>query len=310
VRLEFINPQRVLGLETQERRDGLRGGRPGNLLIKGDEIMKRVVPMMGMLLVAVLLAWPTAGKAEMYVEGYVGINFAAPIGKELDMASPGSALSPRGWWGSGDFTGHVNPAFLGGAKLGYWFVKEGFLGYNYPDWAKYFGVYFDLSYHKLPLRHQDFTVRQFAPLPVATYVNNNISMNGTVLTLAFMFAGRYGFLPDSEVPFGRLQPYLAVGPAILISSQRPTVQVNVAGLPFGAGMESAYKTSTNVALAVETGVRYLALKNVSLDLSFKYRYAQPHYRFDFHDNLARTFDVTYNPTYHFFSLQLGAAYHF
>ncbi len=266
--------------------------------------------MVALLLVAALLVWPTAGKAEMYVEGYMGASFASPVGEELDIATPGSALNPLGWWGSGDFPGYVDAAFQGGGKLGYWFVKEGFLGYNYPDWAKYFGVYFDLSYHRIPVRRDDLAFQRFQPLPVINFINNNISMDGTALTLAFMFAGRYGFLPDSEVPFGRLQPYVAVGPAILISSQRPTIHLNRAGDSSGFGMDSRYQTSTNVALAVETGLRYLAFKNVSLDLSFKYRFAQPQYRFEMIDSLAEHYNVDYNPTYHLFSVQVGAAYHF
>ena len=37
----------------------------------------------------------------------------------------------------------------GGVKLGTWFVREGTLGFDYPDWMKYLGFYLDFKVHRL-----------------------------------------------------------------------------------------------------------------------------------------------------------------
>lgn len=160
--------------------------------------------------------------------------------------------------------------FQGGLKFGYWFTPYGTYAISgMPDWMKYFGVYTDFSYHKLNLNDED--------------------IKGSLSTLAFMFAGRYGFLPDSDVPFGRLQPYVAVGPAVFFSSQK-----------FGP---VSYQDSTDLGLAVETGLRVFVLKNVSLEASFKYRYFTPKY-----SNVVP--GITVKPDFSMYSGQFGVAYHF
>jgi opacity protein-like surface antigen len=180
-------------------------------------------------------------------------------------------------------SGGMNPYFLGGLKFGYWFTPYGTYAIGgMPDWMKYFGFYTDFSYHRLDFGNnvRDFGGNIF-----------NVDVNASLATWAFMFAGRYGFLPDSIVPFGRLQPYVAVGPALFFSSQKLTA----------GGFTDGYKDSTDLGLAVETGLRYFFNKSVSVEASFKYRYFNPSYSIG---------DFNHKPDYNLFSGQLGAAYHF
>ena len=261
-----------------------------------------------LFLAAALLVPPVGAKAEMYVEAYLGGSLAASEPFNFG-ATPASFYTYRA-----RVPGRYDPAVLGGLKIGTWFVKEGFLGFNYPDWMKYLGFYLDFSYHRLNLGQQQTSYRDVFGRGV-NQGQLNFSSEGTAATLAFMFAGRYGLFPDSEVPFGRLQPYLAVGPALLFTSQRPRFSFTSFTGPFltdDADLES--KSATTLALAVETGLRWMALKNVSIDASFKYRFAEPSFTYTVSPGANEFFvashEVTMNQTYHLFSFQLGAAYHF
>lgn len=96
--------------------------------------------------------------------------------------------------------GNIDPAVVGGLKVATWFVKEGFLGMNYPDWIKDLGFYLDFSYHRLNFSQVTGIWRN--PTVPESFLDT-FSSKGNAVTLAFMFAARYGFFPDSEVPFGR-----------------------------------------------------------------------------------------------------------
>ncbi len=259
--------------------------------------------LLAFLALAGLLFSARPARAEMYVEAYLGGNFA---GSASDAIS-GNWFDPTG---GGPFSfksaGHIDPAVMGGLKIGTWFVKEGFLGMNYPDWMKYLGFCLDFSYHRLNFRHGKGTWNNST---VPETFTDTFSTEGTAATLAFMFAARYGFFPDSEVPFGRLQPYVAVGPAILFSTQQPaffSVPDTTAW-----SLKAPSRSSADPALAVEAGLRWMALKNVSLDASFKYRYANPSYSYSgVVDSLGAVNSFNFSPTYNLFSFQVGAAYHF
>jgi len=299
--------------------------------------MKRrtVYVVFGLFLAVALVALAAPASAEMYVEGYLGGTAAANMGQALTIQDiPGLGKNGITQDNHLQFPGTSDATVLGGLKLGTWFVKEGFAGYSgYPDWMKYFGFYTDFSFQRLEMRGQTISGTTNTPgvlnspggpfVAGASWVNPNagqITSEGSLATWAFMFAARYGFLPDSEVPFGRLQPYVAVGPAVMFSSMSPKIATTFVGGVVVPGflcsqISGGSQASTNIGLAADAGIRIMALKNVSIDLSFKYRYAQPSYTFSGIDgstanslNGPATFKL--NPVYSLFSGQLGVAYHF
>lgn len=291
--------------------------------------------VLGTVALAIALAvLPGAAKAEMYMEAYIGAAAATPIGQTTTSVDQ-PPFNPNGSFQLEQHSsaGVVNnPVVLGGAKLGTWFVKEGFLGYSgYPNWMKYLGFYTDISYQRISVRDQAASGTHYITLPTAgglatfTATDSGYTMSeGMALTWAFMFAARYGFLQDSEVPFGRLQPYVAVGPAVMFTTLQPktytqyTSAPGIAGLPKnlvvgGTATQSSEPSETDavVALAVDAGIRYMVLKNVSIDLSFKYRYACPSFEFSHLDRTTNNLiQFTRNPVYNLFSGQVGVAYHF
>ena len=267
------------------------------------------------VLISIIILPAAPAWAEMYVEGYLG--GVQPADAPFDLHTNANTSTTTATTVGGITTtifnnffstashraGAVDPAVMGGVKLGTWFVKGGFAGWSgYPEWAKHFGFYLDFDYHLLNYAGQNAgtdttttlssrVLRQITvvqpPFTISDVTTNStltsntgssfFYSHGTAATLAFMFAGRYGFLPDAEVPFGRLQPYVAVGPGILFSSQNPKLIYqdsfgNTRGFSYGG------RNSVDRCLAVDAGIRYMALANVSIDIFFKYRLAEPEYK--------------------------------
>jgi hypothetical protein len=214
--------------------------------------MKKKGYVLGMAVVlAALLALPGVGQSAMWVGAEIGGNF--PLSSTVKIGNVDLE----------DFT--FNASVIGGAIIGYDFVNSGFGAYNWPDWMRYFSFATDITYNRLNTPSSQTVNVNVGGATVPATVGR---FKGYELCWTFLFMAHYGFFPDSEVPTGRVVPYLGVGPAILWT-----------GLDSGnVGVGNA--SSTNIALVVEPGIRWMCLKNVSIDTALRYRYASPSWEFN------------------------------
>jgi len=217
--------------------------------------MKKKTYVLGVAVVlAGLLALSGVAQSAMWVGAQLGGNF-----------QPGTSMSFSGYGVSATQHTEIRPSVLGGVTLGYDFVNSGFGAYAWPDWMKYFSFAMDLTYNRL-------TIQDHGP-DIGQYFSSNSRLNGYEVAWSFLFMAHYGFLPDSEVPTGRVVPYIGVGPAIIFTG----VQFTTPGVfhRFGQYSSNGGDSAINVGLVVEPGVRFMCMKNVSVDTAFRYRYSQP-----------------------------------
>ena len=244
--------------------------------------MKKKMYVLGVAaLVAAMLALSGVAQSAMWVGAELGGNFPLDTKANIDVGRFSATLDSIG----------IRPSVMGGAMIGYDFVNSGFGAYAWPDWMKYFSFATDITYNKFNINGGQtvgVTINNInfgnAVLP------NRASLKGYEVCWTFLFMAHYGFLADSEVPTGRIVPYIGVGPAILWSGFEN---------PVGNGGANAM----NVALVVEPGIRWMALSNVSIDTAMRYRYAAPSY------DIANNVNVTLSPL-HQIAFLLRANYHF
>jgi hypothetical protein len=238
--------------------------------------MKKKMYVLGVAaLVAAMLAMSGVAQSAMWVGAQLGGNFNSA---DLKVSSGAFSASKNV---------NIKPSVIGGATLGYDFVNAGFGAVAWPDWMKYFSFAMDLTYNRLVV-NQAHSV--FA---------NNSRLNGYEVAWTFLFMAHYGFMPDSEVPSGRINPYIGVGPALVFTGMQASVPTNYH--PFAQYSSDYGDNAMNVALVVEPGIRWMAMKNVSIDTGFRWRYAVPSW-----SDQAATVKLNLNQ----FAFLVRANYHF
>jgi opacity protein-like surface antigen len=207
--------------------------------------------------------------------------------------------------GSMSFPGNVNPSVVAGVRIG----RYGCCFSDAPIW-NYFGWSLDLSYQRYSLSQQSGTFQR------TSWVNGDLFSQGTgtaafqgdgsLFTLAFLVNARYGFLPTPENPFGTLQPFVGVGPALLVNRLDPKITLpRFNGVPVNGGLDFNGETSVNLGLAVEAGVRYYPLQHVFLDLSYRYLHGWPDFTFT-----SSTASMRFNNPLNNYAIRFGVGYAF
>jgi opacity protein-like surface antigen len=166
------------------------------------------------------------GPGEFFVGGFLGSGL---------IANTSWKYRYRGQNITGN-TMEIDPGITGGIKLGYFF-----------DHCPYLGLEAEGS---IGSQHQPKQRLSLSPAPYGLRRGDAESQSMLVWTMALHLVGRYGFLKDAEVPFGRLQPYVGIGPGLVV-------------------LYAEADSAKNFSLEVEAGLRYMFRKHFSAFLEYK-----------------------------------------
>jgi opacity protein-like surface antigen len=178
---------------------------------------------------------PRLLNGEFYAGGYLGAAFTPNQDLRYDYFSLNNGLAGGG--AATLFGNQFNTSLTGGVKLGYFF-------HSIP----YLGLEGESSVNNSYVNRRSLSTSR--PIQGATQVAvpNDFWINWTT---ALHIVGRYGFLPDQEVPFGRLQPYVGIGPAVIV-------------------LYEEVDSAKNFGLDVMAGLRYMFTKHISAFVEYKY----------------------------------------
>lgn len=211
-----------------------------------------------------------------------------------------------------------NPGYQGntgkfGINVGWWFND------NPANLLSHFGGNFNFSYNRLDFQKSTggFTATVEPP-----YIPNfkdilhgavDFNSRGNLFSLAYLFNYRQ--------PFGPLELYGGLGPAIFINKQRFSRTNYFISNDSGKSVAEAYptkqgfgtQTDTSVGLIVQVGLKYFLTKNIYTNISFDYRYFRSNFELVglgiTHDHPGE-FSSTLNYSNNLFGINFGAGFQF
>jgi opacity protein-like surface antigen len=173
------------------------------------------------------------GLGEWYVGAYTGLSY-------LPAADWNFFQYPPPYQGRTAKNVVYQPGVLGGVKFG-----------RYFDSLPWFGLEVETNFSRNAIRGQNVTISP--PLPdgkSSFFYGSDWFM---IWDMQFNLLARCGFLKDKEVPFGRLQPYIGIGPGFEIIYGRTD-------------------SAKNFAFETLAGLRYMCTKNIGLFCEYKFSY--------------------------------------
>ena len=177
---------------------------------------------------------------EFYAGGYLGAAFTPSqdlrysegfsLNNGLTRTSQGSATL---------FGNQFNNSLTGGVKFGYFTHR-----------IPYLGLEVESSVNNSYVNRRSLSTSRPIQGASQVAVPNDFWINWTT---ALHIVGRYGFFPDQEVPFGRLQPYVGIGPAFIV-------------------LYEEVDSAKNFGIDVMAGVRYMFTKHIGAFVEYKYNH--------------------------------------
>lgn len=209
------------------------------------------------------------GLGEWYFGGYLGLSYLPSFDWGLSRAAaPNNGRTAK------------NIVFQPGPQVG---VKFG----RFFETLPWFGLEVETSFSRNSHRAQNISLTPALPNVKNSFLYTTDWFMAWAMQINML--ARHGFLKDKEVPFGRLQPYIGLGP----------------------GFEVVYgKTDSakNFAIEAQAGLRYMCTENVGIFVEYKFSYQ---FRVEYEQVLIapqRPATMTFDLPHHRFVV--GVTYHF
>jgi opacity protein-like surface antigen len=195
--------------------------------------------------VLLLLIAPVVASAEGFLDGFIGASFTQK--SDGDLTADGQTLT---------FTDQeFKTSLIVGGRAGWWFGL--------------FGINLDVSWFRPELDPDEVTV---IDPPFTLTAKSDLNVVG--IGLNAMLRGQ--FIKDSNVPAGRLQPYVFAGPTLFIS----TFDLEATLTQTGVGTISAEDSDTDVRLGVSAGagVTYLFTPHIGVFAEYRFTHQSPEFK--------------------------------
>lgn len=172
---------------------------------------------------------------EWYVAGYTGLSYLPAADWKMSEKDFGPTFQSR--------TAKnivYQPGILGGIKFG-----------RYFDSFPWFGVEVETNFSRNNIRGNQGRISP--PVPGGP----TDALGGAdwfmIWDMQCNLLARCGFLKDKEIPFGRLQPYVGIGPGFEV-------------------IYGKFDSAKNFALETQAGVRYMCTQNIGIFVEYKFSY--------------------------------------
>lgn len=188
------------------------------------------------------------GPGEWYLGAYTGLSYLPSANWKFagNFPPPLSTVSGLPLGGSAQYAGRTakdisyQPGLVGGIKFG-----------RYFDAYPWFGIELETNFSRNNLHRDQGRISPPVPGgPTNLMAGSDWFM---IWDMQTNLLARYGFLKDKEVTFGRLQPYVGIGPGFEI-------------------IYGKFDSAKNFAIETMAGIRYMCTPKIAIFCEYKFSY--------------------------------------